>query len=128
MTRANPDIPNFDMKSLHAPNYPRYKTPAPKNHPIPQTTYLCKIQMKAPILFYDRVTRRCRHRARLPQGWQSVGPCRVDTHVPIRPTEFGIRILSGPIRDLKIRVDSKFSPEPIQFGVERSDTDLGFRS
>ena len=62
------------------------------------------------------------------QGWQLAGPCRVYTPAPIQPIDLGIRILSGPIRDLKGQVHARLSPEPTQFGVERSGTDPGFKS
>jgi hypothetical protein len=42
------------------------------------------------------------------QGWQSVGPCREYTLVPIRPIDLGTRILSRPIRDPKCRFMSGF--------------------
>ena len=62
------------------------------------------------------------------QGWQSVGPCRVYTPVPIRPIDLGIRILLGSIGDRKDRIDTRFNSKPTQFEVKRFDIDSGFKS
>src|SRR5271170_5309686 len=58
------------------------------------------------------------------QGWQSVGPYRVYVLVPIRSTDIGIRIHSGPVRYNKIQVGLKFGTTLMRFGKQKASTDL----